>query len=280
MPSTPTWLLNFKRDVYSQTGEDGIIEKILDVLPQKNNWCVEFGAWDGLHLTNTRNLIISKGYSAVLIESDEKKFRDLQRNYFGNSSVYPVKKFVGFSEVDNLDNILCTTPCPYDFDLLSIDVDGNDFHIWKAISKYKPKVVVIEYNPTIPTNIRFAQPANPAINQGASLLSLVELGKDKDYELVSVLPWNAFFVRKEYYPLFQIESNDPEILRTNLDYITYLFSGYDGRIFLRGSCRLLWHDIDLIESKLQYLPRVIRKYPGNYSLLKQYILKLYRQLKG
>ena len=77
----------------------------------------------------------------------------------------------------------------------------------------------------------------------------MELGKEKGYELVSVLPFNAFFVRRDYYPLFQIECNSPEVLRTHLDDITYLFSGYDGRVFLRGNRVLQQFGIALKEAK-------------------------------
>ncbi len=45
------WLLDYGKNVYSQTGEDGVIEKILDILPDRDSWCVEFGAWDGVHLS-------------------------------------------------------------------------------------------------------------------------------------------------------------------------------------------------------------------------------------
>jgi len=185
MNRASTWLLDHQRNVYSQSGEDGIIEKILEILPQNDKWCVEFGAWDGLHGSNTRNLIASNGYSSVLIEADKNKFRDLQRNYSQCDDVITINQFVGFTEEDNLDQILSTTCIPLDFDLLSIDIDGNDYHVWKSILKYRPKVVVIEFNPTIPTHIRFVQSADPSINQGASLLSLVELSKEKGYELVS-----------------------------------------------------------------------------------------------
>lgn len=271
-----TWLLEHKHDVYSQSGEDGIIEKILETVPRNDKWCIEFGAWDGLFLTNTRHLIECKGYSAVLIEANKKKFADLQRNYSHRKHVITINKFVGFRENDNLDQILSTTPVPHDFDFLSIDIDGNDYHVWKAISKYRPKAIVIEFNPTIPTHIRFVQAADPSINQGSSLLALVELGKGKGYELVSVLRFNAFFIRREYYPLFQMESNAPDVLRTMPDSITYLFSGYDGRVFLHGSCRLPWHGIDLKESKVQQLPRVLRRYPPNYTLFQRVMLVLYR----
>lgn len=262
----PTWLLEFKRDEYSQTGEDGIIEKILEVLPCNDKWCVEFGAWDGLFLTNTRNLILSKGFSAVLIEADKKKFLELQRNYVQQENrVTPINRFVGFGDNDNLDRILSDTPIPCDFDLLSIDIDGNDYHVWKRVERYQPKIVVIEFNPTIPTDVRFVQEASPALNQGASLLCLVELGKEKGYELVCVLPFNAFFVRKQFYHLSHLESNVPRVLRTDLSHITYLFAGYDGRVFLRGACKLPWHTIELRESNIQPLPGFIRRYPGNYT---------------
>lgn len=275
-----TWLIEYRHNVYSQAGEDGIIGKILESLPQNDRWCVEFGALDGIHLSNTRYLIESKGYSAILIEADKKKFRELQKNYSQHDNIFTINKLVGFGEEDNLDQILSATPIPNGFDFLSIDIDGNDFHVWKSISKYKPKLVVIEFNPTIPTNIKFIQPADSSLNQGASLLSLVELGKEKGYELVSVLQCNAFFVNREYYPLFHINSNAPDVLRRDLDYITYLFSGYDGKVFLRGNCRLPWHRIGLKESRVQVLPRFLRTYPGNYSGPQKGMFALYLLVKN
>lgn len=254
---------------YSQMGEDGTIEKIIKILPENDKWCVEFGAWDGKYSSNTRHLIESRNYSAVLIEASKTKFKDLQRNYSQNSKVITINQFVGFEKKNNLDQILANTPLPVDFDFLSIDIDGNDYHVWKAMVKYKPKVICIEFNPTIPTEIRFVQSPDPTVNQGASLLSLVELGKEKGYELVSVLAVNAFFVKSEYYPLFQIENNRPEVLRTNSDFVTYLFSGYDGQIFLQGLKKLPWHGLELNESKIQLLPGLLRKYPCNYSLLEK-----------
>ena len=63
------YLQEFRRDVTSQYGEDGIIEKTLELLDEPTKWCVEFGAWDGRHLSNTYDLIVNKGYSAVMIEA-------------------------------------------------------------------------------------------------------------------------------------------------------------------------------------------------------------------
>ena len=275
MSRASTWLLDHQRSVYSQTGEDGVIEKILETLPEADKWCVEFGAWDGLVYTNTRNLIENKDFSAVLIEAAEDRFVDLKRNFANRKNVFPVNRFVGFMDDDNLDVILSATPIPLDFDLLSIDIDGNDYHVWKAFSKYRPKAVVIEFNPTIPTQVEFVQPADPAVNQGASLLSIVKLGKEKGYELVCVMQFNAFFVRKEFYPLFGIACNDPEVLRTDLSVITYLFSGYDGQVFLHGACRFPWHETPMRPERMQYIPRFLRRYPGNYSLVDKMIFGLW-----
>ena len=147
--------------------------------------------------------------------------------------------------------------------------------VWKRVKNYQPKVVVIEFNPTIPTNIRFVQEANPGVNQGASLLSLVELGKEKGYELVCVLPFNAFFVKREFLHLFHLDSNEPETLRTDLSAITYLFSGYDGRVFLRGACKLPWHGIKLREKSVQPLPRFFRKYPGSYTFSRKIVFRIF-----
>lgn len=275
MDISSPWLLGYRRDTYSQAGEDGVMEKILEVIPDKDRWCVEFGAWDGQYLSNTANLIESKNYSAVLIEADKEKFQALHRNYSQRGNVIAINKFVGFGKTDNLDCILGTTRIPLKFDFLSIDIDGNDFHVWKSTLRYRPKVVAIEFNPTIPNQVKFVQPADPSINQGASLLSLVELGREKGYELVAVLPFNAFFVQKKYYQLFQLESNEPEVLRMNTDSITYLFSGYDGQIFLYGCRKLPWHGVELRESRVQALPRILRRYPSNYSIVEKGIFALF-----
>lgn len=160
--------------------------------------------------------------------------------------------------------MLQQTAIPPDFDLLSIDIDGNDYHVWKALTGYQPRVVCIEFNPTIPTEVDFVQLANPAVTQGSSLRALVALGKELGYELVAVLQYNAFFVRCEYYPLFGLTDNGPETLRQDTSAITYIFSGYDGTVFLRGFKRLVWHRVGLSERMMQPLPSLLRTYPDNY----------------
>jgi hypothetical protein len=168
---SPTWLLEHKKNVHSQTGEDGIIETILSALDDRDHWCVEFGAWDGQHLSNTRNLIENGGYHAVLIEADKARYQALREVHKKNDRVVAVNAVVGFESHNGLDSILARTPVPAYFDFCSIDIDGNDYHAWKAITAYRPKLICIEFNPTIPTDCPFVQPADPKLNQGSSLMA-------------------------------------------------------------------------------------------------------------
>lgn len=270
-------LLDYTKNINSQTGEDGVLAKVLETLGTTDKWCVEFGAWDGKHLSNTFDLIQNHGYSAVLIEGSKTRFKDLVNRFTGNSQVYPLNNFVGFTPDDSLDKILGNTPIPKGFDLLSIDIDGNDYHVWNAFSSYDPKVVCIEYNPTVPNDVEFVQPADPAVHQGASLQSLVLLGKRKGYELVAVTDLNAIFVRAEYFPLFGITDNSPRTLRENTSAVTHVFCGYDGTIFIHGHGGLLWHGIKY-STRIRQLPKLFRLYHGDFGKRRSKVFVAYRKI--
>ena len=270
-------LLDFASNTNSQTGEDGILAKILEILPARDQWCVEFGAWDGRHLSNTCNLIENKGYAAVLIEAHPKRYQDLLKFKDENPRIFPINRFVGFAKDDSLDILLKDTPIPVDFDLLSIDIDGNDYHAWAATALYRPKVVCIEFNPTIPTEVEFVQAADPNVCQGSSLLSLTLLGRKKGYELVAVTTLNAIFVQAQYFPLFAIPNNEPRALREDLGAVTYVFNGYDGTIFVRGCEFVTWHGLRY-SNRIAQLPLIFRHLPDNYGPVKAFIYRLYKLL--
>ena len=259
------WLADFATNVFSQCGEDGIIAKMLEVLPQRDGWCVEFGAWDGSHLSNTRNLISAAGYSAVLMEAETSRFAALRAAYADTPRVIALNRRIGFGADDGLDAILRETPVPATFDVLSIDIDGHDYHVWEAALAYRPKVVVIEYNPSIPDIVEFVQERGSQANQGSSIRSICALAKRKGYELVSATTCNAIFVETDYFPLFGIADNSIGQLRTDHGAETYLFQTFDGAIMLRGLNRLLFHKLPLREETFQVLPESLRKYPESYS---------------
>ncbi len=273
----PCWLLDFATNTFSQTGEDGIIAKALELLPDRNRWGVEFGAWDGQFLSNVRRLVEQDNYSAVMIEADPVKFKDLVANYAANPRVKPLNRFVGFTDADSLDTLLSPLGVPKDLDFLSIDIDGNDFQVWQAVKTYRPKLVCIEFNPTIPTEVDYVQPSDPRVCQGSSLKAMCRLAKEKGYELISVITFNAFFVDTRYFPLFEIADNRPETLRRDLSHITWFFSGYDGSVHLAGSLMLPWHRLYLDSRRFQVLPPGLRDYPGNYRRIQRRILRLFRK---
>lgn len=273
------WLNEFARDVTSQCGEDGIIEKVLGVIRDNNKWCVEFGSWDGKKCSNTFNLISNKGFSAVLIEANPRRFKDMLTMFGANEKVFPLNAMVGFDQENCLDRLLEHTEIPTNFDFLSIDIDGNDYHVWEAVHDYKPKVVIIEFNPTIPKQTEFIQPRDMRVTQGSSLLSITKLAKSKGYELVAVTTANAIFVDAKYFSLFGIQNNSVEEMWTDQSLITYIFCGYDGTVFIRGCGELPWQRIAFKESRMQQLPKWVRKTIGDRNIIRRKAGKYFRRLR-
>ena len=274
-----TWLCEFAGDVTSQFGEDGIIERVLDVIHDNDLWCVEFGSWDGMKCSNTYNLIEKRKYSAVLIEGSPERFQELLKTFEGNDRIKPINAIVGFEKENCLDRHLAATEIPTNFDLLSIDIDGNDYHVWECLQKYKPKVVVIEYNPTIPNTVEFVQPRDMSITQGSSILSMTKLAGSKRYELVAVTHANAIFVDSKYFDSFGISDNSVDVMRTDTSLITHIFSGFDGTVFIRGYGRLPWQDISYKESRVQQLPKWARKRVGDRNIFRKKLGKIFRRLR-
>lgn len=262
---TNNWLLQHRKNITSQFGEDGILEQIFAILPDRDRWCVEFGASDGRVHSNTHHLINNKDWSSVQIESNSVLYPVLEQKYTDNEKVICKNRIVSFEGEHTLDNILKETSIPLDFDFLSIDVDGVDYYIWESLEVYRPKVVVIEFNPSIPHHVAFIQPKNQDICQGCSLLALQQLSKQKNYELIASTDVNGFFVDKQYFSLFGIQDNSLWQMNQNYQYWTHIFQLYDGTIVIGGNDELIWHKIkvDLAETQknIQVLPSENREYP-------------------
>ncbi len=187
---SPIDLLDYAHNEHSQFGEDGILERLFILIGVEQGYFVEFGAWDGKHFSNTQALY-RKGWRGCYIEGDPIRFRDLQRNVTADG-VSTVNVFVTIDSQNSLDNIMTRINAPRDIDLLSIDIDSDDLAIWRSFSRYVPKVVVIEYNPTIPFDTEFENTRGK--NWGNSARSLVKLGREKDYDLVCATNTNLIFL--------------------------------------------------------------------------------------
>ncbi len=279
MAKPNNWINQCAKNIKSQNGEDGIIEAILSVIGG-NKWCVEFGAWDGEYLSNTYNLIQNRGFSAVLIEGDAEKCGLIPETFKGNNKVIAINQFVGTTQDNNLGHLLDGTGIPKDFDFLSIDIDGNDYHVWNAMSKYKPRLVCIEYNMTIPSEVDFVQQNEPTLQHGNSILALTRLAQEKGYQLIATTLTNLFYVDEKYFAALEIEDNSIQALREDLSLVTYLYTGYDGTTFISGNCKVPWHGIPYQVESLQQLPKFLRKYPLDYNKIQKKIFKYYKRIRN
>lgn len=247
----------------SEHGEDAVIEWIFGVIGEGAKWCVDLGALNGTHGSNVWRLIKECGWSAVLIEADKTYFEKLEKEFADTDRAHCINAFVSFEGEQSLDTIFARTPLPHTFDLFSLDIDGNEYHLWDSLVEYRPRVMLVEFNPTIPDDVVFIQPRDMGVFQGSSLRALVELGKRKGYELVTTNEVNAFFVLKELFPKFGILDNAIRTVHTHHQYETKLFQLYDGTLRISGYDRLLWHNIPLDVENLQVLPPRSRRYPAH-----------------
>ena len=274
------WLGDHARNVTSQTGEDGLLSKVFDVIGVTDRCCVDIGAWDGIHGSNTRQLVL-QGWKSVQVECDPERFRKLSRLYAANGRVTCIRRLVQHDGPDSLERLLDETGVGDAFDLLCIDVDGNDYHLWASLERHRPRTVVIEYNFSIPDEVAFVQPADPHVAQGSSLRALVELGRRKGYELVFPTGLNALFVQRQLFPLFGIADNAIEVMHApRLEARTHVFFGYDGTVFVRGAGRLPWQDVPFPEKRIQVLPRFLRTARGYNRWQRFWILFIRARLSG
>ncbi len=262
-------LLKYAHSVTSQDGEEGVLKHILETIGVAEGWCVEFGAWDGKLHSNTWDLVHNRNWRAVYIEPQDEAFAKLEESCRSLKDVYCLNTIVGFEGDLTLDALLAKTPIPTQFDLLVIDVDGDDWHIWEACTRYRAKVVMIEFNPFCPTDIRFVKPKGDPGSASASLTSVCELGREKGYELVCVVGGNAVLVSNEYFSLFSIPDNRPQAMFRSFAY-TRLFQGYDGTLHFAGNHELIWRHqkdesgnlqrVQVSDEDIQVLPRGLRAF--------------------
>lgn len=200
-------LNQYRNNVYSQNGEDGITEEVFRRLGIDSGWICSFGENNGVWLSNSAYWWKDHApkFQAVLIEPGPS-YSDLLINTKGYN-VFTFNEFVGHPG-RSLDEILADTPIPKDFELLSIDTDSNDYAIWESLSNYIPRVVIIEINSGLGST-HYSISSNP--NEGSSGAAMVALGKRKGYELVAHCG-NLIFVRADLYEKIGIQDNSLQTL--------------------------------------------------------------------
>jgi len=213
----PLDLSGLARSLYAQGTEESILLRLLERIAPVHRYCVDIGASDGLRNSNTALLLREHGWQGLLIEGSSYRFERLKANFGDAPRVQLRHEQV---QPETVNGLLAEAGVPEEFDLLSIDIDGNDYWIWRALTVWRPSIVVIEYNPYYAPPERWVMCFNPnhawdgSTYYGASLESLFHLGKSKGYELVCCddMGNNAFFVRQDLHARVGIANNAPSVL--------------------------------------------------------------------
>jgi hypothetical protein len=192
--------------VYSQWGEDGIIQHLIQRVSVPNPVFVEFGVGD-YRESNTRFLVRRHNWRGLVIDSDPNNIAYLKRDpIYWKHELQAVCSFV---TKDNIDSLIRNAGISGDIGLLSVDIDGNDYWVWQAITGVQPRIVICEYNSvfgqqhpiSIPYQADFRRTRAHVSNlyYGASLPALCHLAAAKGYEFVGCTSAgvNAFFVRRD-----------------------------------------------------------------------------------
>ena len=200
----PKRLLSYGFKGYSQNDEDGILQEIFNRISPTEKTFIEIGiGWGGIE--NTTVYLLLSGWRGLWIEAGDQAVSSIRKGLAGYLKGGQLTLVHEFVDKENVDSLIRGTGFGGEIDLLSIDIDGNDYWVWDTISSVNPRVVVIEYNAT------FRPPARVVMEYckdfrwdetnyyGASLKALEELGSQKGYALVgcNITGTNAFFVKQD-----------------------------------------------------------------------------------
>ncbi|MDR3712755.1 MAG: hypothetical protein P4L51_08065 [Puia sp.] len=200
--------------VFSQRGEDGILQYIISKIEIPNKIFIEFGV-ENYTESNTRFLLINNNWSGLVIDGDKDNIRFIRSDYIYWK--YDLTAMHSFIRKDNINRLIgrflqsgnMHRGLAGDIGLLSVDIDGNDYWIWEAIDTIRPRIVVCEYNSAFGSTLKVSIPYAPDFYRtaahysnlyfGASLAAFCHLAEQKGYDFIGTAGAgvNAFFVRKD-----------------------------------------------------------------------------------
>lgn len=204
--SCPNNFNNYEYQVYSQWGEDGLIQHLIASVTMDRLIFVEFGV-ENYTESSTRFLLINNNWSGLIIDGSEQHIK-----YIKNDPIYwhyNLKAECAFIDSGNINSLIQTNGISGDIGLLSVDIDGNDYWVWKAITIVNPRVVICEYNSLWGPKLSVTTPYDPNfvrghahfsnLYYGASIVALTTLANEKGYSLVgsNSAGNNIFFVRND-----------------------------------------------------------------------------------
>jgi hypothetical protein len=199
-------LKDYEFKVFSQQGEDGILQHLTKSIEIKNKTFIEFGVGDFFE-SNCRFLLMKDDWKGFVIDGSKSNIQRVKNSYFyWKHHLSAVDYFI---TKENIEDILATSGFENDLGILSVDLDGNDFFILEAINNYNPRILICEYNPyfggsrkiTIPYQADFyrTNAHHSNLYWGASLAAMTYIATKKGYALVGTGTQgsNAFYVRND-----------------------------------------------------------------------------------
>ena len=192
--------------VFSEWGEDGIIQHLIEVVEIRNRTFIEFGVED-FHESNCRFLMMKDHWQGFVIDGSERLIGKLraQSHYWRHD----LQSKAAFITRENINALLAESGFGSDIGILSIDLDGNDFHILDAIVACEPRILICEFNAVFGPDRKISVPYAASFNRtqahfsnlyfGASLAAMTHLANKRGYSLVGTnsVSTNAFFVRND-----------------------------------------------------------------------------------
>ena len=198
----PQRLMAQRYRLTSQNEEDGITLALFDQIGVTNRRFVEIGS--GLSGGNSACLAQELGWTGLMVDGDAEHMTQVRRRFSGVTAV------AAWITRENINDLVTDAGLAGEVDFLSIDLDGNDYWVWEALTACSPRVAVIEYNSSFGPDRAVSTPYDPQFDRhkhrfvyyGASLTALARLGAAKGYRLVTTEPTgvNAFFLRNDVEP--------------------------------------------------------------------------------
>lgn len=204
--------------VFSQWGDDGIIQYLVSHLDISNKTFIEFGVENYIE-SNTRFLLINNNWKGYVLDGSSENIKYI-KNDFDISWAYELHAECAFIDCENINSLIEKSGFDNEVGLLSVDIDGNDYWVWKAINCISPIIVIVEYNSIFGKNTQWTIPYDPhfirkdkhssCLYAGASLKAFVELGKEKGYNFIGCNSKgnNAYFLRKDKCGDFKTKTID------------------------------------------------------------------------
>lgn len=256
-------LLSFEFKVFSQWGDDGIIQYLINKLDIPNKTFVEFGVANYTE-ANTRFLLMNDNWSGLIMDGSSENI-----DYIKNDEIYwqyDLQAKHAFIDVENVNGLIASAGFPEELGLLHIDIDGNDYWVWQAVKCVNPIIVIVEYNSLFGSDNAWSTPYDPTFVRsqfhysnlcyGSSLTSLCDMAEEKGYYFVgsNSAGNNAYFIRKDkisgFKPLTASEGYVASKFKESRD--------ENGRLtFLRGNQRFdAIKGVEVFDTRLKALVKI------------------------